>query len=89
MDRITRLPITRASASPIERDLAEIDTAIELVRRGVATRIRLVGLLRPDGVAAIGLAHAQAAGLRFEVDRGPAGGAALTIGPRRNLPRVG
>lgn len=88
MDPITRLP-NRASASPIERDLAEIDAAIELVRRGIATRIRLVGLMRPDGVAAIGLAHAQAAGLRFEVDRVQAGPVAVTVGPRGPLQRVG
>ena len=88
MDPITRLPANRASASPVERDLAEIDAAIELVRRGLATRIRLIGLLRPDGVAAIGLAHAQAAGVRFDVDRGP-DGVALTVGPRSHLQRVG
>ena len=89
MDPVTRLPITRAAPSPVERDLAEVDAAIELVRRGLATRIRLVGLLRPDGAAAVGLARAQAAGLLFAVDRGPAGVVALTIGPRSDRQRVG
>ena len=89
MDPVTRLPITRAVPSPVERDVAEIDAAIELVRRGLATRIRLVGLMRPDGAAAVGLARAQAAGLLFAVDRGADGVASLTIGPRTNRQRAG
>ncbi|MFL5640815.1 MAG: hypothetical protein ACJ77O_03990 [Chloroflexota bacterium] len=89
MDPITHLPATRPSASPLERDLAEVDAAIELILSGLATRIRLVGLLRPDGVAPIGLAHAQAAGLAFEVDRGQEGAAVLTVGPRAHRQRVG
>jgi hypothetical protein len=88
MEPVTRLPITRALPSPVERDLAEIDTAIELVRRGLATRIRLVGLMRPDGVASVGLARAQAAGLLFVVDREPDGVASLTVGPRIHRQRV-
>ena len=89
MDPVTRLPITRAAPSPIDRDLAEIDAAVELVRRGLAKRIRLVGLMRPDAVAAVGLARAQAAGLLFDVDRGPGGVATLTVGPRGPRQRVG
>ena len=89
MEPVTRLPITRAAPSPIERDMAEIDAAIELVRRGLATRIRLVGLLRPEGAAAVGLARAQAAGVLFSVERPPDGGASLTVGPRADRQRAG
>lgn len=54
---------------PFEVDLREIDAAIELVRRGVATRVRLVGLPTFEELAALGLARAQAAGVAFQVQR--------------------
>ena len=87
MDPITQLPSTRAPLHPLDRDLAEIDAAIGLVVRGVATRVRLVGLMRPDALAAVGLARSQSAGVRFEIDRGANGDVAMTLGPR--LPGVG
>jgi hypothetical protein len=75
-------PFSGASTDPLERDLVEIDAAIALVARGLATRVRLVGLLRPDAVAATGLAHAQEANLGFSLDRNADGGATVTLGPR-------
>ena len=87
MDAVTRLPTTRASLDPIDRDLAEIDAAIGLVLGGLATRVRLVGLMRPDSTAAVGLARSQAAGIRFEMQHDPAGMTSVTVGPR--LPAVG
>ena len=87
MDPITHLPDSRAPLHTLDRDLAEIDAAISLVVGGVATRVRLVGLTRPDALAAVGLARSQAAGVRFELDRGATGVVAMTLGPR--LPGVG
>jgi len=88
MDPI-RLPVSRPPASPLERDITEIDAAIELVLSGLATRIRLVSLLRPDGAVPIGLAHARSAGLAFEVGRTDEGVAVLTVGPRADRQAVG
>jgi hypothetical protein len=82
MDQDTVLPFPNASSDPVARDLVEIDAAIDLVTRGLATRVRLVGLKRPEAVAATGLAHAQDALVAFSVDRGPAGSIAITVGPR-------
>jgi hypothetical protein len=89
MDPISHLPLAPDAPSAADHDLAEIDAAIELVRRGVATRIRLLGLTRLDAVAGVGLARAQAAGLRFDVERGLEGNTSLTVGPRTNRQRVG
>lgn len=82
MDTTTILPFPDASADPIDRDLAEIDAGIALVARGFATRVRLVGLTRPEAVAATGLARAQEARVGFTFDRGANGIAAVLVGPR-------
>ena len=81
MDQISSLPLTHATFDPIERDLAEIDAAIGMVAAGIATRVRLVGLARPDVAAAVALARSQAACLGFEVDSGPDGISTVTVGP--------
>ena len=86
MDPITHLP-SRATLDPLDRELAEIDAAIGLVVAGAATRVRLVGLVRPESLAAVGLARSQAAAVRFEIDRGAGGAMTLTLGPR--APRAG
>lgn len=83
MEPIAFLPAPGAPTDVDEHDLAEIDAAIELIRRGLAARVRLVGLRGPETVAAAGLARAQAAELQFSLDRGAVGAVALTIGPRR------
>jgi hypothetical protein len=49
--------------------LAEIDAAIALVAGHVARRVRLTALPFVETVAAIGLAHATAAGLGFRFER--------------------
>jgi hypothetical protein len=82
MDQTTLLPFPTASTEPVARDLVEIDAAIDLVAHGLATRVRLVGLMRPEAVAAIGLARAQDALVGFSLDRGPTGIVAITVGPR-------
>jgi len=82
MDAITFLPPTHATDDSVEHDLAEVDAAISLVALGLATRVRLVGLSRPEAVASSGLAHAQEAGVGFSLERGASGAVALTLGPR-------
>ena len=54
------IPFPHASAEfdPLERDIAEVDVAIELVLSGMAVRVRLANLSRPEAAAA----HAAAAG---------------------------
>jgi hypothetical protein len=75
--------LPRSRIDPLEHDLAHVDAAIELVRRGSAVRVRLAGLSDPDSRASVALARAQAAGLEFVIDRGGAA-STLTIGPRRS-----
>lgn len=70
------------SDAPLEHDLVEIEAAIELVRQGVAERVRLVSLVAVERVAGVALARAQAADVSLTYDpTGPA--PVLTIGPRR------
>ena len=83
MDSPTPLPFPHASIDPIEHDLVEIDAAIDMVARGLATRIQLIGLIRPEVVAPNGLAHAQRRGVAFTLDRRGDAQLAVTIGPRR------
>jgi hypothetical protein len=82
VDAHTLLPFPTDGGDSIERDLVEIDAAIALVFRGIATRVRLVGLIGPEAAAAIGLAHAQLANVGFSLERNPDGGATVTLGPR-------
>jgi len=87
MDPITRLPTTRASTDPDDRDIAEIDAAISMVATGIAARVRLVGLAHPGMAAAVALARTQVAGIRFEIERSPDGIASLTVGPAESEAR--
>ena len=80
---IIRLP--RRRTDPFELDVANLDAAIELVRAGLAHRVRLVGLSTADDLAPIGLARAQAADIDFTVDRHHEA-ITLTIGPRHRRP---
>jgi hypothetical protein len=68
---------------PVELDLAEVDTAIEMVVAGAASRICLVSLIHPETVAPVALARSQAADIGFHLDRDPGGAVRLTFGPRR------
>ena len=62
--------------------LAEIDAAIALVSGRAARRVRLTAVPFVETVASIGLAHARAAGLAFQLERPErAGVATVTIGP--------
>ncbi len=67
----------------LEIALSEIGVAIELVRRRQARRVRLSGLTGIERAAGPGLAQAQAAGVRFALERGAPPGrvVSLLIGP--------
>jgi hypothetical protein len=69
-------------ADTSERTLLDIVAAIELVAAGGARRVVLSSLPDPELVAVEALAHAQAAGVRFSLSRGPEGGLpAVVVGP--------
>jgi hypothetical protein len=85
VDHVDPIPFPRAvepSDEDIENALAEVDAAIALVRRGAAVRIRLIGFALVETIAAIAAAHAQLAGVGFQVDRPEVAGAlAIIVGP--------
>ena len=83
METLIPLPFPHASLDPVERDLAEISAAIDLVATGLATRVQLVGLIRPEAVASSALAQAQLKGVHFNLDRRGGAQSAVTVGPRR------
>ena len=64
---------------PLEIALAEIEVAIELVRRGQARRVRLVGLAAVEHAAGVGLARAQDAGVCFALERSTERGHAISV----------
>jgi hypothetical protein len=86
MDSPTPLPFPHASIDPIAHDLVEIDAAIDMVARGLATRIQLIGLTRPEAVAPSALAQAQRRGVAFTLDRRGEARFAVTIGPSLQAP---
>ncbi|HEU0235634.1 MAG TPA: hypothetical protein VFR14_04230 [Candidatus Limnocylindrales bacterium] len=80
--RPIRLPAaTRAEA---DRELAEVAAAVELVARGVARRVVLVGLEELAALAGDALVIAQQAGVRFALQREPgrSGTVLAIVGPR-------
>ena len=83
MNRVWSGISAASERDPLEVALAEIEVAIELVRRGQARRIRLVGLAAAEDAAGIGLARAQEAGVRFVLERStePGHAISLLIGP--------
>lgn len=81
MEPADLIVLPRLRIERLELDLAHVDAAIDLVRSGAATRVRLVGLTDNGDLASTALARAQAAEVAFGVDRGNSG-LTLTIGPR-------
>lgn len=75
------LPFPLASAKRLERDLDEIDAAIAMVVRGIATRVRLIGLAAAREAAPQGLARAQVAGVAFALDLEADHRPAIIVGP--------
>ena len=70
---ITRLPRS-SDPDPFELDLQEVLAAMGLVTGGVARRVRISGLRRPEAVAAVAVARAQEAGVRFVLEPNETGG---------------
>lgn len=85
MDPADLIVLPRPRTDPFELDLGHVDAAIELVRRGAAARVRLVGLREAADLAPTALARAQEAGVEFAVDR-HGSALTLTIGPRHSTP---
>ena len=85
MEDIEPTPFPRAlepTDEDVERALSQIDAAIALVVRGAAVRIRLIGFPLVDVLAGLGAAHAQLAGVGFQIDRlAPTAAAAMIVGP--------
>ena len=77
------IPFPPAADAAEGSALNELDVAIALVLGGVATRVRVAGVVAElaDRVAGIGAARAQAAGLRFAIDRSERS-VTFTVGPR-------
>jgi hypothetical protein len=77
------IPFPPAADAAEDAALTELDVAIALVTGGVARRIRIasVAIEIADRVSGIGAARAQAAGLRFIVERSGSC-ATFTVGPR-------
>jgi dienelactone hydrolase len=85
VEHIDPIPFPHAiepSDQDLENALAEVDAAIALVGRGAAVRIRLIGFALAGAVAGLAAAHAQLAGVGFQLDRpGVAGAVAIIVGP--------
>jgi hypothetical protein len=78
--RPTPLPVSVPIAA--DRALAELFAAIELVARGMATRVHVTGLAGLDEVAAQALVRAQRAGVRFTLTRDQPDTVTAIVGPR-------
>jgi hypothetical protein len=65
-----------------DHELADVAVAIQLVATGGARRVTLTGLRRSEEIAPEALALAQAAGIRFALQRdGRNGLATIVVGP--------
>ncbi len=74
--------VPEPSDEAVEQSLAEVDAAIALVRGGAAVRIRLIGFALLETVVGLAAAHAQLAGVGFQIDRPDVAGAlAIVVGP--------
>jgi hypothetical protein len=83
MDRSEPIPFPGGGAEQLERTLAEIDGAIELVVRAGAHTVYLTGLPRIDQAAPLGAARAQRAGVQFRVEGDAGTTLTVIVGPRR------
>jgi hypothetical protein len=83
MDRSDAIPFPGAGPDQLERTLAEVDGAIELVVRGEARSVYLTSLPRLEQAAPIGAARAQRAGVLFRLEGDPATSLTAVVGPLR------
>jgi len=73
----------QARPSRLQRDLIEGEAAVEMVARGVASRVRVQGLRHGERVSPLLAATAQRAGVGFRIERRVDGGTpVLVFGPR-------
>jgi hypothetical protein len=89
MDRSDPIPFPGGGQEQLYRTLAEIDGAIELVARGEARVVYLMGLPRIEQAAPLGAARAQRSGVPFRVEGEPGSSLTLVVGPRRTERLVG
>jgi hypothetical protein len=83
MDRSDPIPFPGAGQEQLERTIAEIDGAIELVVRAEARTVYLTGLPRIEQAAPLGAARAQRAGVLFRVEGDAGTPLTVIVGPRR------
>lgn len=83
MDRFRPGPFPLPADEAIDRAIAEIDAAIELVLTGAARKVTLAGMPGLAGAAGVGAARAQDAAVAFRVSPGRPD--TVIIGPRRPL----
>jgi hypothetical protein len=81
VDPILPLELALPEEHAPDPDLEAVLAAIDLVGLGRARRVRVSGMRSIETAAAGGLAHAQAAGVRFALERDFAGGATIVVGP--------
>ena len=85
MEEIEPTPFPRAlepTDEDVERAMSQVDAAIALVAHGAAVRIRLIGFPLVEVIAGLAAAHAQLAGVGFQIDRlAPTAAAAMIVGP--------
>lgn len=82
MEHPESVSTTLPDAMSAERAINELETAIELVRRGLAARVLVTGLVGLENVAATALVKAQQARVRFALIRDPADAVTAVVGPR-------
>jgi hypothetical protein len=81
VDHPRPIPLPSVIALEADRALTELLAGIELVRRGLATRVHVTGLAGLEEIAARALVRAQAAGVRFTLNRDAPDSVSATIGP--------
>ena len=89
MDRSDPIPFPGGGAEQLERALAEIDGAIELVARGEARIVYLTGLPLLEQAAPLGAARAQRSGVLFRLEGDAGTSLTVVVGPRRAEPLAG
>lgn len=83
MDRSDPIPFPVEGPEQLERTLAEIDGAIELVARDEARVVYLTGLPRIEQAAPLGAARAQRSGVLFRLEGDPGSSLTVVVGPSR------
>lgn len=86
MDRTLSWLAGPPHADALERALAEVDTAIAMVARGVAVSVRLCSLPGAEEAAFDAAARAQTAGVAFSLLRDWPSSVTMIVGPRLEPP---